>query len=405
MKKFGMIALFSALLIAFALPAFAYTVEGAKGERFTMGAAIGYDIGYMGTDKDYNTYIDTTHGLKEDRTQFFSVLSLNSYLYGSFVVGDVSANWVLATGSWTQSSNLQASGGPLGNQKDNDLIDQLYATYKFGNSYILAGKIGSTWTTYQGPSFLGYTGGTGSHIYNIALGSVYDNKYPQIRFGQTVNKMFSYYIALVTTGTYEAGAGNTTLSYAQIPAIAAKFSLNFGNFILHPGMVYQQVKWDKLPAGWDDTMTAYHFALPMRMAFGPFVGIIQLGYGQNTGGPSSSVSLTSESSYHGFQRAATGKIYNSTCMNGLVDLAFTFGPVTPHIYYAQTRAKNSDAWKAGNDYYDRISYGLVLHYKINNNLTLIPELSFYDYGTIPNSATKPKLGKAWLGGVEFRFNF
>jgi len=88
-----------------------------------------------------------------------------------------------------------------------------------------------------------------------------------------------------------------------------------------------------------------------------------------------------------------------------VDLAFTFGPVTPHIYYAQTRATNKDAWKPGNDYYDRISYGLVLHYKINNNLTLIPELSFYDYGSIPSSDSKPKLGKAWLGGVEFRFSF
>jgi|GEM_PF-1607642 len=405
MKKFGLIAVVSALMIAFALPAFAYTVEGAKGERFTMGGAFITDFGYMGTDKDYNTYIDTTHGKTADRTQFFAVLSQSSNIYGQFTVGNVSATWILVGSSWTQSSNLQASGGILGNQKDNDYIDQLYATYTFGNSYILAGKIGSTWTSWQGPSVLGYTPGTGSHINNIALGSVYDNKYPQVRFGQNISKMFSYYIALVTPGTYEAGSGNTTLSYAQIPAIAAKFTLNFGNVMVIPGMVYQQVKWDKLPAGWDDSMTAYHIAVPVRMAFGPFVGIIQLGYGQNDGGPSSSVSLTSESAYHGFQRADTGKIYNSTNMNGMVDLAFTFGPVTPHIYYAQTRAKNSDAWKAGNDYYDRISYGVVVWYKINNNLSLIPELSFYDYGTIPNSDAKPKLGKAWLGGVQFRFSF
>ncbi|MEW6185297.1 MAG: hypothetical protein AB1585_06100 [Thermodesulfobacteriota bacterium] len=405
MRKLGMFAFISALVVAFALPAFAYTVEGAKGERFTMGGAFIYDIGYMGTDKNYNTYVDTTHGKTVDRTQFFSVLSQSSHIYGMYTVGDISANWVIATQSGTMSSNLQGSGGTIGNQKDNDLIDVFYGTYKFGNSYILAGKIGSTWTYFQGPSVLGYNLGTGSHINSIAFGSVYDNKYPQIRFGQQINKMFGYYVALVTTGTYEAGSGNTTLSYAGYPAIAAKATLNFGKVMVTPGMIYQNVKWDKLPAGWDSSMTAYHLAVPVRVAFGPFVGIFVAGYGKNDGGPTSSVSLTSESSYHGFQRAATGKIYDSTNMNAMIDLGFTFGPVTPHVYYAVTRATNKDAWKAGNDYFERSSYGVLAWYKLNNNLSIIPEISFYNYGTIPGSTAKTELGKSWLAGVQFRFSF
>lgn len=404
MKKLGMLAFILTLVVAFALPAFAYTVEGAKGERFTMGGGFITDFGYMGTNKDYNTYVDTTHGKTVDRTQFFAVLSQSSHLYGMFSVGDVSANWVIATQSGTMTSNLQVPSS-YQNQKDNDIIDAFYGTYKFGNSYILAGKIGSTWTTYQGPSVLGYNSGTGSHINNIAFGSVYDNKYPQVRFGQQINKMFGYHIALVTTGTYEAGAGNTTFSYAQYPAIAAKFTLNFGPVVVIPGMIYQNVKWDALPAGWDTSMTAYHLAVPVRLAFGPFVGIIQLGYGKNDGGPTSSVSLTSESSYHGFQRSAAGKIYDSTNMNAMVDLAFTFGPITPHVYYAMTRATNKDAWKAGNDYFERTSYGVVAYYKLNNNLMLIPEISKYTYGTIPGSTAKTKLGEAWLAGVQFRFTF
>ena len=42
MKKLGMFAFVMALVVAFALPAFAYTVEGAKGERFYHGRHFRY---------------------------------------------------------------------------------------------------------------------------------------------------------------------------------------------------------------------------------------------------------------------------------------------------------------------------------------------------------------------------
>ena len=57
MKKLGMFAFVMALVVAFALPAFAFTVEGAKGERFTIGGVMNYDLGYRNTNKDYNTLV------------------------------------------------------------------------------------------------------------------------------------------------------------------------------------------------------------------------------------------------------------------------------------------------------------------------------------------------------------
>ncbi|MEW6187107.1 MAG: hypothetical protein AB1585_15345, partial [Thermodesulfobacteriota bacterium] len=234
-KKFGFVWLITIFTLAFSLPAFAYTVEGAKGERFSMTGYVDFDIGYRFTSKEYNTAVSTSFGKGVDRTQFIAILP-SSALIGSFTVGDISANWAIATSSATLSSNLQAYGTTGTNQKDNDIIDIFYGTYKFGNSHILAGKIGSNWTTYCTSQAFGYNGGTGSHTNSIAFGAMYDGKYPAIRFGQTINKMFSYHIALITTGTYIADTATTsyppfaapkdsTLSYSQFPTIAGKFTL------------------------------------------------------------------------------------------------------------------------------------------------------------------------------------
>ena len=259
MKKLGMFAFVMALVVAFALPAFAYTVEGAKGERFTFGGQFITDFGWRNTDKAYNTFADPTNG-PGDRTEFFAVLSQSSALIGNLVVGDVSATWVIATQSSLQGSNLEVNATSFQNQKDNDIIDVFYGSYTFGNSYVLAGKIGSTFTTWVSPAVMGYTGGTGTHINSIGYGAIYDNKFPQVRFGQNISKMFQYYVALVSPGTYisdpTAGATGTRLSYAQYPAIAAKVTLNFGSVIVIPGAMYQQVKWDALPAGWNDSFSS-----------------------------------------------------------------------------------------------------------------------------------------------------
>jgi hypothetical protein len=412
MKKIGLFILVLTIAVTFALPALAYTVEGAKGERFTIGGYVTYDIGYRFTSKEYNTTVSPGYG-PVDRTQFFAVLPV-SMLNGNFVVGDVSANWAIATSSSLQSSNMQVHPTNYQNQKDMDIIDVFYGTYKFGNSYILAGKIGSTFTTWVTSATLGYSSGTGSHVNSIAFGAFFAPKYPQIRFGQTVSKNLSYYIALVTTGTYIAdpttGATQTNLSYSQLPAIAAKISINFGSSLMvNPGLVYQQVKWDKLPAGWEDTMTSWAVTVPVRMAFGPFVGMFNIAYGQNVGGPAGSVSMSSDGPWTGFQRdSATGKIYNSTNLQGFLDLAYTIGPITPHVFYSITHSENTK-WTVGNKFHERTSWGINAFIELSKNFTLIPEFATYSYGTIPGSLNatggKTEYGNDWLAGVQFRFAF
>jgi len=413
MKKLGMFVFVMALVVAFALPAFAYTVEGAKGERFTFGGQFITDFGWRNTDKAYNKIADTTNG-PGDRTEFFAILSQSSALIGNLVMGNVSATWVIATQSSLQGAKDEVNGATFQNQKDNDIIDVFYGTYTFGNSYILAGKIGSTFTTWCSPAVMGYAGGVGTHINSIGYGAIYDNKFPQVRFGQNISTMFQYYVALVSPGTYISdptyGATGTVLSYAQYPAIAAKVTLNFGSVIVIPGAMYQQVKWDNLAAGWDDTMSSWMVVCPVRVQFGPFVGIFGMGYGVNSGGPTGTVSMTKDSTFSGFQRSAAGKILDTTNYNGMIDLSFTFGPVTPHIFYTFTTGQNNKFRTFGpDDSNTRQSYGINAYYSVNKNFTIIPEFAVYDLGKYVTSpyatAAGTDFGKDWLAGVQFKFSF
>ena len=92
-------------------------------------------------------------------------------------------------------------------------------------------------------------------------------------------------------------------------------------------------------------------------------------------------------------------------MNGFIDLAYTFGPAVPHIYFGYDKAGNSDVWKTGEDNVVRTMVGASLYYKVAEGFYLIPEFTLYDYGKKPNDAAKTELGKEWLGGVQIRFVF
>jgi len=114
--------------------------------------------------------------------------------------------------------------------------------------------------------------------------------------------------------------------------------------------------------------------------------------------------MTRMSEYHSYQRVS-GAIKNTTGLNGFIDLGYTFGPATPHIYFGYDRAQNSDAWKIGEDNNTRNMYGVSLVYQVTPNMFLVPEFTIYDYGTKPNDAAKTNLGKEWIGGLQFQFIF
>jgi hypothetical protein len=200
-------------------------------------------------------------------------------------------------------------------------------------------------------------------------------------------------------------------SYAQYPRIGGRVGINVGPASINPGFAYEQAKWDGLPAGWTDTVTAWFVRVPVRLTFGPFVALLEGLYGQNLGGRTSNQNsmMSSESADSMYKRNAAGEILDANTLNLWFDLAYTFGPVTPHIYFGMTKYYNDKAFKAvPNSDTDsgRTFYGINAPYKITPNFTIVPEFSMYDLGVVPGAGAKDvKLGKDWLLGLQFQFNF
>ncbi len=397
MKKLGLFALVLGLVVAFALPAFAFTIEGAKGEKMYIGGLFMTDIGFFTV---LNRTKEITEYYKEninDRTELMFTVPNYSQLRGTVEVNQVGGLWEFGLGGNTY-------GGTAAETRYVELR-KLYGWYNFGNCQILAGKTDGYVYSVAPLQVMGFN--NGNYVAGFGWGNIYDSRSPQVRFTQNISKQFSYAISLVSTEGY---TDSTRLSYSQIPAIAAKFSMDFGVVALKPAAVYQTIKWDQLPAGYDDSMASWYAVLPVIVKAGPFTGTFQAGYGQNIGTRATQGQfglLLLESAYQSYQRDIDGKIKNTTALNGFIDLAFTAGPITPHVYFGYDKATNTNIWKSGDDNNIRTMWGISALYAVAPSFYLIPEFTMYDYdyGRKPNIAGSPDIGKSWVGGVQFRFMF
>ena len=383
MKKLALFALVVGLVIAFAMPVLAFTIEGAKGEKMYIGGLIQTDFGYWNRSKERT-------GSGDDNTQFITSVINSSRVRGSFEVGNVGGYWELGNGGEVTGPTGEGVG-------TTNYIEtrKLYGWYKFGNCEFSAGKNDAYLFSLAAAPLMGLNNGL--HVVGFGFGSVYDSRNPQIRFTQNVSKQFGYMITLLQPDTK---VDQTRTSYATLPTAAVKLMMNFGAISLFPAGLIQQIKWDKMPSGYDDSMTSWIALLPVKVSMGGFTGTVQGGYGQNIQG----MSITA-SAFHAYQRDAAGKIKNTRGLNGFLDLAYTFGPVTPHFYFGYDNAKNSDKWTVGDDSITRTMYGISVYYQMTPNFRVSPEFTMYDYGKIPGVASKPDIGKEWLGGLSFLFFF
>ena len=381
------------LVIAFAMPALAITIEGDKGEKMYIGGIIITDFGYWYRSKELlggpgNTTLS-------DRTEFITQVPPYSALQGIVEVGDAGMYWSFGMG---ENSNPSAF---LGASTSFVQTRILVGWYDFGNCRISAGKNDGQIYTFEVVPWQ-IIGEWEGHDYGFGWGAVYDQMNAQVRFRQKVTKEVEWQISLVDPDQYVDAAASPANknSYTYLPQVDLKVRLNFGMVALYPAFAYQSVKWDNVQNGFDDNMTSWYGVLPIIVKLGGFTGTIQAGYGQNI-----DAFFVLQSPAHHYFRDASGKIKNTTAINGFIDLAYTFGPATPHIYFGYDNAKNSDEFKVGDDNQTRMMYGASIDYMINPNFFLTPEFTSYDYGKKAGVASRPDIGKEWIGGVQFRFVF
>jgi hypothetical protein len=412
MKKLAIFALVLGLAVAFTVPAFAFKIESAKDQTFYFGGTIMTDIGYWGESQERTA----RYGETSSRTSVFLNTPRHSNIRMIVESGDTGAYFELRYGrdwfsSHEQGDTATTSANSASADKNNRLnyIEpaQLYGWYKFGNCRILAGKTAGHVFSILPYQNLGLE--NANHVFGLGWGAYYDDRATQIRFEQNISKAFSWHIALVQpwyTDFNDPITGKNYDSYAEFPAVALKFTLNFGAVTLFPAGTYQKIKWQDIPGQWDTSMESWIVMLPVRFMAGGFQALGQVSWGQNVGIPG----------YHTLQNPlanptrgtlgnSLGKFRNTNSVAGFVDLSYKAGTVTPHIYFGYDKVSSDEAWKVGDTSTTRTMWGASAQIAISPNFNIIPEITYYDYGKLPGVAGSPDQGNEWLAGAQFQFVF
>jgi hypothetical protein len=406
MRKLGVFLLVLGLVVAFAIPAFAWQQEDGKGGKFYLGGTWMTDFGWWDKSKERS-------GTNSEQTQFMMNIPAHTNFRGFVEVGGAGGFFELGVGT--------GAGQVTGVESSNVTIRKMYGYYNFGNCQFLAGKTdGWIWSLVPQQRL----GANLLTVWDFGFGNFYDGRFSQLRFTQNINKQFSYAISLVanqaaTDTLVPAGnktvtatdgsavtvpftAAKTSGSYAQFPVVAGKLTMNFGVVSLYPAAAWSRIKWDNLPGGWDGDLDSWYAVLPVKVVAGPFTGLFQFGYGQNF---TTLLNPGNANSFQTYKRTASGLIKNTTGMNGFFDLGWTIGPVTPHFYAGFDQADNSDIYKNGDSYNRRYSIGGAVNYNVTANFMISPEFTWFDFGKTPGIANAPDIGKDWMAGIQFVFAF
>jgi hypothetical protein len=414
MRKLAIFALVLGLVIAFAVPAMAFRIEGPKDTKFYFGGRLLLDTGAWSLSKERTVAYGVVN---QDRTQFFMNIPQHSMITGVVEAGNTGFLWEIRYGRDNLTAHEQgdtASTTPnIGAADKNNRLNYLeaakfYGWYKFGNCRIMAGK-GDQWLTSVGNGQnLGIAMG---HILLYGWGNFYDDRSAQIRFEQNINKSFSYAISAVqpaygdvNVATAVPGVTRNVDSYAQFPLLAVKFTMNFGPVTLFLPFAWSQVEWDDLPNGYDNSVTYWLAGVQGRVTAGAFTATFGGNWSQNQAifnGAYNNVA----NPYSAPIRGADGTVKNGRNLAGFIDLAFKAGTFTPHLFFGYDYSNNTDAFKEGNDYNARYAVGVAADWAVSPNFLIRPEFAYYNYGERPGDRLKPSLGTEWLLGMQFAFLF
>ncbi len=115
--------------------------------------------------------------------------------------------------------------------------------------------------------------------------------------------------------------------------------------------------------------------------------------------------FTLQRSFHGYFWDTSGRINDTTGTHGIVDLAHTIGPATPHIYLSLENTKNNNEWKVGDDDITRMMFGASIDYKVTDTFYVAPVFTYYDWSKQLEVASNSDINKEWIGGLQFRVVF
>jgi hypothetical protein len=242
------------------------------------------------------------------------------------------------------------------------------------------------------------------------------------KLGEKSNLAFAIYTPNVTNGLDVWAAADEE---NVLPRVDITFSTSLGAFSFAPGFSWQKIEyeWDPQAAGgmndWSD-FDAWVWALPVMWApGGPFRIKAELTWGENLGNGSWNTGRYGNRAPNNalgagadFDAVDGNRIVCDTEFTGFwVDFAWKVSPIVcVHFTYGLQQVKNDDRVADANRWDNtRVMYGIRVPVKVAKNMTIRPEVSFYDYGEFEQGGIvdpqNGELGSQILMGVEFRIAF
>jgi hypothetical protein len=202
--------------------------------------------------------------------------------------------------------------------------------------------------------------------------------------------------------------GGVAEEEVKMPRFDLALPLKFGNIKTQPRVSYVERTFDAVAPNSEDSYEQWAAGLDLEINFGPLQFRGEYTFGENLGGTNYSGGRLRAYSY--VDAAGVTRIADTEQDQWFVQLAYKFSKKTKMLaVYSQSNTENDVNPTALGDerLEERTAYGAALHYKLFPNLTIAPEITFWDYGDANKlgAATTTNQGSQTIYGVSFRLRY
>ena len=207
----------------------------------------------------------------------------------------------------------------------------------------------------------------------IGFGDLYGHRYPQIRYTRTLEDFGTLKVALITTMQTQIPAGMAGTAHAIIPRIEADLDFKVADVSISPSFSFNTFEvegvTDEAVQGWTLGLNFDYALEAVKISGEAFYGA-NIFYVHDVG-----VIQTVDHT----PTVVAGEVdEDTTGYGGFLQVSVPFEPMTLNVGAGMEVASNDD--KGTEDEETATSYFVNVNYKATENLTITPEISFFDFG-------------------------
>ena len=170
--------------------------------------------------------------------------------------------------------------------------------------------------------------------------------------------------------------------YSQVPGLGAVVTYTAGGFTLGPSVSFYKSDFKGAPVAGDDYWLTWFVKLPLKLSLGAFSFTLEIHYGANF---ASEYMDYPDQAYPVY--TAAGKVEDTRVLGGNLSARYNFSQDLALAAGFGLERLDNDAWRSELGYRDdeltRWAAYLDLTWRLHRNLTLHPELLYFDYGDDP----------------------